>query len=238
MNCSTPPIPGQCVSCKNPLEYIFELSYLATKGLNTRSSFLEALVLLLDSGITTPICDYCCPPCGVYVLASVETYLKFAESGFSGDCCVNVYSNTETYLKYAEAVGPVAPTGNLNEGENNLGTCCSPNLEECFNKFLCWSTSIDDGSRPSNSPLTTLDRALDKGIVEYGSFEDSCTGEISSGLCILVEFLKSKPDILFGDSAAEVLDLLLDKGLAVVCVGGEIKIGSVERILGFLEAVG
>lgn len=230
MNCSTPPIPGPCVSCKNPLEYLFELSYLATKGLNTRISFEEALDGLLDVGIKTSTCDYCCPQCGVYVLASVETFLKYGEAlGFIPDCCSNLFASTETYLKFWEAVALT----NLDVS----GSCCDPRLDLCINKFLCWS-SENANLNPKISFNGTFETILDKGIVEYGSFIDNCTNEVESGLCILMNFINNKPDFYINSSPGEFIDRILDKGISVVCLPtGEILIGSVETILKVLQDV-
>jgi hypothetical protein len=64
------------------------------------------LDVFLDKGVVI----FCNEETEEIVIASVETYLKYAElPGLTGEgystCCNNVFASVETYLKYAEAVG-------------------------------------------------------------------------------------------------------------------------------------
>jgi hypothetical protein len=79
---------------------------------------------------------------GFYVLASVETYLKYAEAIIDNDDTYSLYASVETSLKAISAVG--APTR-----QNNY---FNSSVTKILNVFP------DD------------DRLLDKGIVEAGNF--------------------------------------------------------------------
>lgn len=227
MQCSSLPIPGPCISCKNPFDYFFEIVYLSTKGINTRVSFAEAFVEILDIGIRMPNCDNCCPNCGIYVLGSVETFLKYAEFSsydLNPNCCLNPYGSVETYLKYLEGMS-------VDPNERN-GNCCDPRFDLCVNKMICW------GIEGSSSGSNFLDRILDKGVIEFGNFTDNCTNINYSGLCSIIDYLKSKDDLYLGVYREEFIDILLDRGFIVACEDGDIFIGSLETYTKYAEAVG
>jgi hypothetical protein len=173
---------------------------------------LEVLVNALDDGILTSsgTGSICCPVCGPYVLASVETFLKYAEAtGISNSCCTNVRASVETYLKYSEATGGSGA---------------------CSNGFSAESTALLDN-------LSGEDRniILDKGIVESGALNPDLSSSISDLTAMVLAFVDSTYN---EEQLVEILAVLLDKGIVVSCFPGEIIIASVETYLKWAEAVG
>lgn len=233
MSCNLTTTTTNCIPCIHPFDYIFEKIGLGLLHPSNNMSFQEVLDRLLDKGIVEPNCGVCCPDCdGVYVLASVETFLKFAEAvynpfggcTFQGGCCSNVFASVETYLKYEEAVS----------GDNP--TCCN-GFTECTEELVCWVVQDD------KNPVQAKDRLLDKGLVEFGNIPNNCTGVGGSSLCKFVELLAEYYTIDVDaqrSSKSEIIDRLLDKGIAIYCNPdtGDISIASVETMLIYLEAIG
>lgn len=219
MLCSTPVIEP-CIPCKHPLEYLFENAYLATLGLENKVSFLETLITILNQGLYVPNCNICCSDCGIYVLASVETYLIYAEAvgELNPDCCLNLFASIETEAKYTEAAS------------SSINNCCNIEFQDCFNKLYCWL------NKPEGS-VTNLDILLDKGLVEYGAFYDKCNNKSISGLCYISEFLKKNCDLNIGGYRYEFIELLLDSGIVISCEEDRVVITSIETYFQYLEAV-
>jgi hypothetical protein len=114
-------------------------------GDNPESTKVEVLDRILDKGIVyndiieEELSSY---EDSVFVLASVETFLKFSEATGS-EVSLDIYAGTETYLKFSEAVGePI-----------------TRNRES----FMPAITKIVDMSDQDS-------RLLDKGIVESGNY--------------------------------------------------------------------
>ena len=78
-----------------------------------------------------------------------------------------------------------------------------------------------------------LDRIIDKGIAEYGTFDGV------SQICFIKDLLQEVSILGPSNSTvAEIIDRILDKGITVYCTpSGEISIASVETQLKFLEAL-
>jgi hypothetical protein len=189
-------------------------------AVSSSGTLAEILDRILDKGTveTNEELQVCCPDCiidgtSIYVLASVETYLKFAEAygNLSSACCTHLNASVETTLKFYEAVGSIPNIAN-----------CPTNFNECLSDL--------------KSSLTAegIDRILDKGIVEYGSLSGQ------SQLCRFNEFVSQSVelDIANTSTKAEVLDRLLDKGVVISCTDGEIIMASVETWLKWNEALG
>lgn len=269
--------PGPCVPCIHPFEYLVELAYLGSDlNGKSSASFDISIDRLLDKGITIPSCKYCCPDCyGVYALASVETMLKlfeavgitlsaappasplsavdigaFGQENLQLECCSNIVAGTETLLMYSEAIGettllvPALPKGAFLEGDSEdnpfLKKCCN-GFDECIDDLFCWVTQY------SKQAANDIDRIMDKGIVEYGSIVNNCTGATSSSVCKLVslfeKYLVGVPNsALFGTSQptrSELIDRILDKGIVISCDEyGNSKITSVETWLKYAEGFG
>jgi len=266
MICATPPIPQPCVPCVHPLEYLFELSYVGIIGVNNRSSMDETLDRILDKGLNFPNCGYCCPDCeGVYVLASVETFIKFGEAvgitipavppaspssnnllgSFGNDtglvCCSNVYASVETYLKYAEAVGITISTAvealplSANTEENSAEF-----VQTCCNGYdECVDELICWATKNISRPDVFIDRLQDKGLVEYGQIQNNCTGAVSSSICKFVDLFEKYKNVKLTTDKPGFIDRLLDKGVVISCdSNGNMHIASVETWLKYAEAVG
>lgn len=87
--------------CYDPLEKIFQLFFIQT---NTSPLDFENF---LNTGISL---NTCCAEtsCPVFIVGCVEKYLNIAENCTNyiiPDCVTTVIASVETYLKYAEAVG-------------------------------------------------------------------------------------------------------------------------------------
>jgi hypothetical protein len=211
------------------------------------SSHAEIIDRILDKGIVTSneTLDLCCPDCvqnmnnnnvSIYVLASVETFLNFAEqlgctpvpaipnsteqpfsSSYAGNCqcCTHIYASVETELKLYEAYSY--------QDEPNTLPFCSDNFNDCVNGLLF------------NEAAETVDRILDKGIVEYGSISGTskiCQIEQYIDLFIQTEGIDAQ------SSKAEIIDRMLDKGIVISCHNDEVIIASVETWLKSAEARG
>jgi hypothetical protein len=235
MLCATPPPTTACVPCIHPFEYLFELAYVTTTGTNNRTGFDEAINRLLDKGISIPSCKLCCPDCdGVYSFSSVETFLKLIEAMVNwpdfydqpGACCTNTFTSTETFLKLAE----FAEAGTGNEFGYSIIECCN-GFNECKDELICWFTETARNSQDS------IDRIIDKGIVEYGAIQNNCTGAVSSSICKLVDLLERYENISLAGSRAQLIDYLLDKGITISCFEGETHIASTETWLKYGEAI-
>jgi hypothetical protein len=192
----------------------------------------------LSRGIIQPNTGFDLPDDGVYVLSSVETYLKFAEAvGMTGDPYnslypfgstssvynVNVSASVETYLKYAEA------GGNLN---------VSYGLTDFSENFISLINNTSYLDRTGISDAEFLDRFLDKGIVEFGSFNNKSKLDYYD---VLKNFNMNIEDYLkysrtYNTIFPQFLDKILDKGIVVYVFNGIMSISSVETSLKLIEA--
>lgn len=209
----------------------------------SNSTMAEILDRFLDKGSvqSNKDLDICCPDCvqdlnsknvNLYVISSVETYLKLAEAlGFTrqaavpaaifgkitnqsnGTCCTQITASVETTLKFNEAIGNLTP---------NPNPSCPSNFNSCINTL---KNSLD---------AEGIDRMLDKGIVEYGSLSGV------SQVCRIDDFinLSVQSDQTQSTTKAEVLDRILDKGIVISCYDDEIVMASVETWLKYAEATG
>jgi hypothetical protein len=236
MSCNLTTTTTSCIPCIHPFDYLFEYVNRAIFNTNNRVPFNDMIDRILDKGIIEPNCGVCCPDCDdVYVLASVETFLKFNESLYSninnincyfqGGCCSNVFAGVETMLKYREATG-----------RYDNSNCCN-GFTECVDELFCWMT------QNSKTSSEDKDRILDKGIVEFGNIVNNCTGSRSSSLCKLVELLAESYSIdpkSQSFTKSEIIDRILDKGIVIYCNPdtGDISFASVETWLKYAEAIG
>lgn len=186
-----------------------------------KSTLAEILDRILDKGITQndEEGELCCPDCNqdglnVYVIASVETFLKFMEAipvnSQNSDCCLNSISSVETNLKLVEAFGT-----------SYLGKNCPTNFDDCWN-------TINQSLSAEGS-----DRILDKGIVEFGSIKGV------SKLCDIYNFCVSSATLNNDSTVVEVFDRVMDKGIVISCdEDRNFVTASVETWITYWEAVG
>jgi hypothetical protein len=172
---------------------------------------------------------------GIYVIASVETYSKYA--GGVGAGIGNIYSNTETALKAFEAA-----QGNIfNFGRISVdGIEVANNISSGSELFLSSIMKIEDIS-------TDDDRLRDKGIIEssYLRYSDS-EGErlalenIPTGFSFLKKLINHYSSGVLGTTSSfgEVVDRLIDKGLVIKINPTHVCVASVETYLKLAEAVG
>jgi hypothetical protein len=221
------------LTCVNAYDYLTEYSLenagpivkrgggIAAKAIfeATAVSPAEVFDLALDTGIIIPIDEnsVCCPKCGPYVLASVETFLKFADAWCIIDglacavsCCINVYAGTITYEEYIDEMGQEY-------------TCQNGFAQETLALTSLFTTPAEQ------------QRLLDKGIVEHGSLNEDLTSNISNLKTMIQAFFASEYN---ESSLSEILDRILDKGLVVYCTADNVIIGSVETFLSYSDNVG
>lgn len=203
-----PPPPPTPPSCVNAYSYLLDY---ATNGATPTSTPVEILDRALDFGIVVAIEGdiICCPFCNPYVLASAETYVKYAEgvgNDFS-DCCSNSYW----------------PNGEFNS--NNCPSAGNGFSEDVNSLLQLFTDPID------------IDRIKDKGIIESGSLNPDLTSNISD-LKVLIQGLFNDPNNDSISSLIEILDRILDKGIVIVCLDGNVVIASVETFLRYYEDSG
>jgi hypothetical protein len=185
---------------------------------NPSNSVAAIVDVILDEGSVSSIPEgFCCPPCGRYVLASVETSLKYLEavSFDAGQCCYNIKASIETYLKFTETQEgrPAYPD-----------PCDNPSFENCYAQMIS----------ELNLSGAQINNLLDKGIVETGAI--GLDGSGSSYLCILADCISSAFNLQTVDpsSKAEILDRILDKGIVIDCTGDTLVIAAVETFLRYV----
>jgi archaellum component FlaF (FlaF/FlaG flagellin family) len=195
----------------------------------------ETVIYSLDRGEFILNNDYFTfPEDELYVLAGVETYLKFQEAqtiiepSVLQNKKINVTSSIETYLKFLEAVA-------VNYNYNSK-TGFQQQLLELIND----TTYFDEEVLETKTNFT--DRLLDKGIVEFG--------QIGGGSKLVYsEILKktiASVQLVIGamqngnlenyDLLKNLFDSIIDKGIVVRTYKNNLIISSVEKYLQFLEA--
>lgn len=229
-------------ACENAYDYM--IGYALANKTNTLSP-AEALGLLLDKGLSLPVGNnsICCPVCGPYVLASAETYLKYAEAvglggiidpndppppcnSIVGKCCTNTFASVETYLKYAEYIGCLEG-GNQNPN-NTVDQCVG-----CNNGFAEEIQTLIDSDPESN-----LDQMLlDKGVVESGSLNIDLTSNISNLQDLVYEMFEAQEEPV-SETVEEILTTIIDKGIILSCYKGNLVLASVETWLKYAEVSG
>ena len=171
---------------------------------------------------------------GIYVIASVETYLKYAEALGAG--IGNIYSNTETALKAFEVAG-TSPGGRISVD----GIEVANNISSGSELFLSSIMKIEDISIDD-------DRLREKGIIEssYLRYSDSEGMErlqleqIPTGFSFLKKLINHHSSGVLGTTSSfgEVVDRILDKGLVIKIQPTHVCVASVETYLKLAEAVG
>jgi hypothetical protein len=186
--------------------------------------------------------DLCCPDCiqnmngndvGIYVLASVNKYLEFAEAmGCTaavpalsdtteqplGDidsgcnCCTHIKASLQKYLQYAEFVGVNPP---------NPEVPCSDNFNSCVNALFSGLTQVE------------INEILSDGIIEYGSISGS------SQLCRINDYVELVNSLTNNvSSKKEIIQNILTNGIVISCLNDEIVIGNIATWKSYAEAIG
>jgi hypothetical protein len=212
VECALPIVPV-VDGCVDPFTHVWNMA-VNQAILDETRSVAEHFDVIIDKGLVLSNAEnVCCPDCTtnpIYALASVESFLKFAEfMGWLNDdtnqpCCISVQASVETYLKYNEAWQVDQPE------------CCKTDFESCLNKF---------------STIVNLDAILDKGVVEANGYDGNTL------LCKIYElFVNTPEDLLQGSTLSEVFDRILDKGFVAYCCDCNVIISSVETFLKWWEA--
>ena len=132
----------------------------------------ETLDRMLDKGIVTTKCNVCCP-CedGGYVLASVETFLKYAEAlvnnngaEFTGDtCCSSFPAAVESTLDECFTAPNIDCTDRiLDKGIVEQGLI---NGQSQLQHFIDWIISIMPLVGTTTTACEIFEKIIDKGIV-------------------------------------------------------------------------
>jgi hypothetical protein len=209
----------------------------------------------LERGVIQPDTDFDLPDNGIYILSSVETYLKFAEAvsdggstsygisddpyrlthpfGSTASININISASVETYLKFSEATSG----SNLN---------VSYGLTDFSENFISLIDNKSYLDRNSTTDAEFLDRILDKGLVEFGSFKNKSKLDyynvIKNFNTTIEDYLKiADSDGMMDETFYKTILLggsvmgLLDYGIAVYRFNGIISISSVQSLLKLLE---
>jgi hypothetical protein len=195
----------------------------------------ETVIYSLDSGEFILNNDYFTfPEDELYVLAGVETYLKFQEAqtiiepSVLQNKKINVTSSIETNLKFLEAV-----TVNYNYTSK---TGFQQQLLELIND----TTYFDEEVLETKTNFT--DRLLDKGIVEFGQIGGGSKlvySEILKKTIVSVQLVigsMQNGNLENYDLLIRLFDSIIDKGIVVRTYKNNLIISSVEKYLQFLEA--
>jgi hypothetical protein len=195
----------------------------------------EKVMESLDNGEYLLNNDYFTfPEDELYVLASVETYLKFQEAqtiiepSVLQNKKINVNASIETYLKFLEAVA-------VNYNYNSK-TGFQQQLLELIND----TTYFDEGVLQTKTNFT--DRLLDKGIVEFGQIGGGSKlvySEILKKAIATVQMVinyMQNGNLENYDLLKNLFDIIIDRGIVVRTYKNNLIISSVEKYLQFLEA--
>jgi len=183
-------------------------------------------------------------PSSLDSVSSVESYGLGAAGSF--DSSRVVIASVETYLKYAEAVGLTSDGGASISHDDSMDLLGG-------NIHSNGRMKIQDIAQGSESSSEVIDRILDKGyIIDSAPFTSNCNATALSNLvkedgsAILTYMDSVLGTILIKDSTPEVLDRILDKGAVIdMTIEGEgscvvnyrLVIASVETYLKYAEAV-
>jgi hypothetical protein len=200
----------------------------------------------LDDGVVNPVGNpnVCCPTCGPYVIASVETMLKYLEAiGYSQnsccDCCLNGYASEESMLTLKEALG-IAPVTEPTPARSTLSASTSTPSASTIPDEQLYLSCTNYFVEEIESLLTLITPAeqlviADAGIVESGSLNHDLTSNVSDLKTMIMAFYNATGNLL--GYQPMLLDLL-DKGIVVDCRAGQTIVASVETYLKYAEAVG
>jgi hypothetical protein len=196
----------------------------------------EIIYNILDKGVikSNENLDICCPDCSIlldnknlsiYVLASVDKYLEFAELlgckvipaladtteqplgavddiGSNCNCCTNIFASLETKNYYIEQI---------NYDTNNTTQFCPDNFNSCVDNIIF-----------NFSPEEVIE-LLNKGFIEHNTIKGL------SQLCIIDQYL----DMMVQSGATstvktkyEIFNDLLDDGIIISCFNDEFIIGN------------
>jgi hypothetical protein len=206
--------PSKCTCdtpncCINPYIYFFKSVFALTK--DNAYTLLEALEFRLNQGFalaSNP--NLCCPDCedGPHILASAETYLKYAEAvGSAETCCVNYFGTNRLISE-------------------NYTNCCESDFTDAVSLW------IDTAAPLGNQEDLTLTGIIERGIIEVSTFSNC------SSLGILFRYLQSKHRTITSKDYTDILAFLLDRGVVTFCDGCAIYMLTVEDYLKYREAVG
>lgn len=218
------------LSCFNPYDFLLQQAVVLHEG-GSFDTICDAIVYILDEGVYTTSCNFCCPDCSGGPLpdtpggtrippffGTTETFLKYWEAvGLTQSqqplsatdfpncvdniCCLNIYAEVETYRQLYETIGPIT----LKK------TCCN-NVEQCVLELIGLDENCSDR-------LEFLEHLLYKGIIEYGRFDGL------SAMCLLKESIK-KYIIGKYECISEIVKVILDIGVVIACNNGEATISA------------
>jgi hypothetical protein len=208
---------------KDPRDYI-----LSKEDFETVSYSLDSGEFILNNDYFT------FPEDELYVLAGVETYLKFQEAqtiiepSVLQNKKINVTSSIETNLKF------------LGAGTVNYNYTSKTGFQQQLLELINDTTYFDEEVLQTKVEFT--DRVLDKGIIEFG--------QIGGGSKLVYSEILKKTiapvQLAIGamqngnlenyDLLKNLFDTIIDKGIVVRTYKNNLIISSVEKYLQFLEA--
>jgi hypothetical protein len=208
---------------KDPRDYI-----LSKEDFETVSYSLDSGEFILNNDYFT------FPEDELYVLAGVETYLKFQEAqtiiepSVLQNKKINVTSSIETNLKF------------LGAGTVNYNYTSKTGFQQQLLELINDTTYFDEEVLQTKVEFT--DRVLDKGIIEFGQIGGGSKlvySEILKKTIVSVQLVigsMQNGNLENYDLLIRLFDTIIDKGIVVRTYKNNLIISSVEKYLQFLEA--
>ena len=159
---------------------------------------------LLLSGLILPSCDFCCPDCEPYVLASNTGFVYF-NNLFGGDLCCYNYATGDIGYSYLQSnLGASLPTRSFYGAGYSVGEGCENNrFIECL---------------PQIESIVDFETIMDYGLVEHSTLNNN------TALCALANSLSSY-DSVFNTNLIQAIQTY---GLVISCEKGNIRFTSIE----------
>jgi hypothetical protein len=229
---------------QDPREYILKKSKITNNEGYTFIQALENGEYILNNE------DLLFPEDEIYILSSVESYLKFAEAvsvilnenneiignGYLNNKKINVSASIETYLKFEEANSYFFGEGQSYNYNNQTGFI-KQYLELISDQTYA---KANDFLRKSDF----LDRLNDKGIVELGQIGKGSklvyTHILKKIILDIETWLSYTEESMDSDNdrfISHILYVILDRGISVREYKGNLIISSIETYLKFVESL-
>ena len=205
------------------------------------STIFDNLETVLDVGQARDRFGICCPDCkedeyfSIHVIASVETYLKYAEAVNFNGCCSNIYtSSQDEFGRWAEVIG-----GAIYNEETETWEAQPPYELEIINGNYLMRTTGETACVDNNfySCITQISGLCsDFSVISQKAITEYNTLNGQSSICELKDFIENNS--LTTSQAQDLLTLILDKGMVSSCNEDSLVMGSVESWLQYAEGIG
>lgn len=191
--------PKECI---NPMKFFID--YAAN---------CENIESLLTNGLILPNCDFCCPDCEPYILASNEgfvDYVKLIEAVGVNLCCFNYATGDMGYDYLSTSLVDLLPPRQYYKDYSVGVGCENDNFIECLPEF---------------ESVVDFETIMDNGLVEHSTLNND------TALCVLADSLSSY-DSVFNTN---LMELIQTYGLVISCKNGNIRFTGIETYVNLLS---